>query len=147
MGRSAYEQGSWSENSLVWKRDADLGEKEFKLLLSAGVPGDVTARRNRTGVVVVFCTPLCSCYCPVCSSSSRVEVARHRGASSHCSLPPKCSLSCLGELLSYVLRPCRCLLHLGWLSKETCKCSPAWLAGGAATIVQVTMGAIVPEMC
>lgn len=31
MGRSACEQGSWSENSLVWKCDTDLEEKEFNL--------------------------------------------------------------------------------------------------------------------
>lgn len=31
MGRSACEQGSWSENNLVLKCDTDLEEKEFNL--------------------------------------------------------------------------------------------------------------------
>lgn len=81
----------------------DLREKEFDLLLSVGVPEgvtDVTVQMWLHWSCGGALYTILLCYCPVCSGSSR-EDGKHWGcSSSQCSLLPKCSLSCLGELFS-----------------------------------------------
>lgn len=97
MGRNACEQGPWSENSLVWKQDTDLGGRKaissYLLVSQEMSQQDVTTlgllRCSVRHIATVLRAPV-----------APEEVAGGGGPSSHSSLPPKCSLCCLRELLS-----------------------------------------------